>query len=347
MNFRFFAQSVATGPFSLMIAWSSLLLADEAPQLDAPQDGAGAAEAVDETAVNSQLAATSAQVDAWIAELDDNRYLVRERASQQLLEAGSGALDPLLTAANGERPEPSDRAVWILRRMSVSKDRSLRRPALERLTRLEDRPRVATAARETLIALRHSEALEALQQLGGRYSETQNLGQFALPRVVLDHQWRGGDAGLVHLEGLAAVGTVAVVGTDISLDALTKLQKLDGLQNLLLYSTQLEPDDVEKLQKALPQVEIDYRRALLGVRSASADGAAQVASVEVGSVAEQAGIKPGDIIHKFEDDPVPNFRELTNMIGKRRAGDEVALDVLRDGQTIEIKLKLGAWQTFE
>jgi serine protease Do len=83
------------------------------------------------------------------------------------------------------------------------------------------------------------------------------------------------------------------------------------------------------------------------VRSAAPDGAAQVASVETGSVAEQAGIKPGDIIQKFEGDPVPNFRELTEMIKPRRAGDEVTLEVLREGQTMEIKVKLGAWQTFE
>jgi hypothetical protein len=300
----------------------------------------------------SSPAATPAEIAAWITELDDNRYLVRERASQQLLEAGSPALDPLLNTANGERPEPSDRAVWILRRMSTSKDRSLRRPALERLTRLQNRPQVAAAAHETLIALRHSEALEALQALGGRYSESQGIGPYPFPRVILDPQWRGGDAGLAHLEGLAAVGTVAVIGTDITADGLMQLQKIEGLRDLVLYGTGLEEEEKDKLQKALPQVTIDFRRgALLGVGSSAAPGdgtgSPLVATVQPGSVAEAAGIKVGDVIRRFEGNDVTSFKALTEMIGEHRAGDKVTLEVVRDGQPIQFTLKLGAWQTFE
>jgi hypothetical protein len=300
----------------------------------------------------AQPAASPAEVAAWIVELDDNRYLARERASQQLLEAGSAALDPLLAAANGERPEPADRAVWILRRLSKTSDRFLRRQALERLTMLQNRPEVAAAARETLVAMRHQEALEAIQRLGGRYRETAMvIGTYALPRVIFDQQWRGGDDGLAHVQGLAAVGTVAVIGTDISAEGLTELQNINGLQDLVLYGTTLEPADVEKLQKLLPHVKIDYRRgALLGVASTpnmDGRGSAVVASVQPGSAAEAAGIRPGDIIQNFENEPVPNFDALTRMIGKHRAGDEVTLEVLRDGQPIEFKVSLGAWQTFD
>jgi hypothetical protein len=234
--------------------------------------------------------------------------------------------------------------------MSYSKDRSLRRPALERLTLLENRPQVAAAARETLIALRHSEALEALQALGGRYSESQGIGPYAFPRVILDPQWRGGDAGLAHLEGLAVVGTVAVIGTDITAEGLLQLQKIEGLRDLVLYGTSLEDDDRKMLQKAFPQVQIDFRRgALLGVGSSPGDGTGSpiVATVQTGSVAESAGVKVGDVIRKFEGNDVGSFKALTEMIGEHRAGDEVTLEVVRDGQPIEFTLKLGAWQTFE
>jgi hypothetical protein len=312
-------------------------------------DEQDAAEATSGT-TTSPPPATPTEVTAWIAELDDNRYLVRERASQRLLEAGSSALDPLLETANGERPEPSDRAVWILRRMATSKDRSLRRPALERLTRLQNRPQVAAAARETLIALRHSESLEALQALGGRYSESQGIGPYAFPRVILDTQWRGGDAGLAHLEGLAVVGTLAVIGTDITAEGLIQLQKVEGLRDLVLYGTGLDAGDVEKLQKVLPQVIIDFRRgALLGVGSSPGDGTGSpiVATVQPGSVAAEAGIQVGDAIRRFEGKDVSSFKALTAMIGEHRAGDEVTLEVVRDGQPIKFTLKLGAWQTLE
>jgi hypothetical protein len=33
------------------------------------------------------------------------------------------------------------------------------------------------------------------------------------------------------------------------------------------------------------------------------------------------------------------------MIGKHRGGEEVTLEIVRNGQPIEFKLKLGEWQT--
>src|SRR5262249_34361632 len=62
-------------------------------------------------------APTASELASWIAELDANEYLVRERASRQLIAAGEAGLDPLLETANGQRLEPADRAVWILRKL--------------------------------------------------------------------------------------------------------------------------------------------------------------------------------------------------------------------------------------
>src|SRR5688500_1368325 len=69
----------------------------------------------DNAAAAERPAPSAEQIAAWIAQLDDNRYLVREQATRDLLESEAAALDPLLTTANGKPPEPADRAVWILR----------------------------------------------------------------------------------------------------------------------------------------------------------------------------------------------------------------------------------------
>jgi hypothetical protein len=291
------------------------------------------------------------QIAAWVADLDDNRYLARETATRQLLEAGAASLDDLLTAANGDRPEPADRATWILRRLGNAKDQSLRRQALERMALLQNRPQISAAAHEALAEIRHNEAVEAIQRLGGRYVTNEYgmaMSAYDTPRVVLDQQWRGTDADLALIRDLVAVRQVIIIGTDISLDGLAHLQNVNMLQGLLLYGTKLEPEDKSKLQKLLPHVEIDYRRgALLGVGTnpQSDVGPAVVGIVTKGSVAEAAGIKVGDIIQTFENQPVPNFKSLTVMIGKHRAGDEVTLVVVRNGQSIEFKVKLGAWET--
>jgi membrane-associated protease RseP (regulator of RpoE activity) len=171
-------------------------------------------------------------------------------------------------------------------------------------------------------------------------------------RLDLDARWHGGDAGLVHLRHLNGMRMIRICGTDISAAALfNELPHCETLQNLWLYGTKLTPDDVAKLRKLLPaQVEIDYRKgALLGVASTMPDGPgpAVVRQVTAGSAAAVAGIQPGDVIQKFNDEPLANFKALTQKIGDHQPGDEVNLSILRNGKPIQFKVKLGQWKTLE
>lgn len=59
------------------------------------------------------------------------------------------------------------------------------------------------------------------------------------------------------------------------------------------------------------------------------------------SPAAKAGIKVGDVIKKFGDDGVKNFTQLVEMIGKRKVGDKIALEVVRDKETLKIELEIG------
>src|SRR5690348_14412880 len=69
--------------------------------------------------------ASADEISAWIKDLDAGRYRTREEATQRLLAAGAPVLDPLLVVANGDPPEPADRAVWIMRNLSRSRDNDL------------------------------------------------------------------------------------------------------------------------------------------------------------------------------------------------------------------------------
>lgn len=315
------------------------------------------ATAEDKSAAPNEVrpAPAPAEISTWIAKLDDDRYLVREQATQKLFEAGPAALDPLLTAADADRPEPADRSVWILRRLSNTKDPTLRRQALGHLASLKKRPQVAAAARGELAEIEHQEAVQAISELGARYVAAgefiAQLGSNFSSRVVLDERWHGGDVGLAHLRHIAGLRHVIVIGTDITVDGLKELQHCESLQIVWLYGTKLTPDDVAKLRKLLPDsVEIDYRQgALLGVASNPGDGTgpAIVSLVTPGSAAAAAGVQLNDIIQKFDGEAIPNFKALTSKVATHHPGDEIKLEVLRNGQPKELKVKLGKWKTIE
>ena len=61
-----------------------------------------------------------------------------------------------------------------------------------------------------------------------------------------------------------------------------------------------------------------------------------------GSPAEAAGMLPGDKITKLSGEAVESQQELISMLRAKRAGDEVALTVERDGKTQEFKIVLAS-----
>jgi PDZ domain len=292
--------------------------------------------------------ADDAAVDQWIAQLDSNQYQVREEATRRLLDAGTAALDALTSAANGDRPEPADRAVWVLQRLADSENLEQRQTVLEHLIQIKNRPQVAANAQAALAEIKNDIAAHAIQELGGRILEQQfdlRWPQETHQLVILDDNWRGGDAGLKHLAGLRDLGSVTIIRTDVTREGLDQLSGIGSLQSLQLYGTQLDDSDKTALAQAMPSVEIDYRRgALLGIKGVEA-GPAQVQSVQPGSAAAAADLRKGDIIQNFNGKPVADFKELTGEIAACRAGEAATLKIQRDGHTMEIKVTLGRWET--
>jgi S1-C subfamily serine protease len=72
-------------------------------------------------------------------------------------------------------------------------------------------------------------------------------------------------------------------------------------------------------------------RALARAYGLAVSSAVRVASVEAGSPAETAGIKPGDLILAFGSQPVTGLDELLRMLSEDAIGRPSALTVLRAG----------------
>jgi len=95
------------------------------------------------------------------------------------------------------------------------------------------------------------------------------------------------------------------------------------------------------------------RRGLLGVNiqdlneslaksfgRGTSDGAL-VSQVIEGSPAEKAGIKSGDILVKFNGEPIQGAAHLKNLVGREKPGGTSKLTVVRDNKTFDVTVSIG------
>ncbi len=76
----------------------------------------------------------------------------------------------------------------------------------------------------------------------------------------------------------------------------------------------------------------------LGVK---ADGGALIAGVLQSGPAAVAGLRPGDVVVKVQDQPVLNERELRNAVAKLKPGSRATVGVLRRDKELTLSLNVG------
>ena len=74
-------------------------------------------------------------------------------------------------------------------------------------------------------------------------------------------------------------------------------------------------------------------------------GGAFVDSVENGSAAARAGIRPGDVITRFNGREIARSAELPPMVGAMPPGSRASLGLLRDGKAMDVVVTLSALDT--
>ena len=154
-----------------------------------------------------------------------------------------------------------------------------------------------------------------------------NRGNSGGPLVDLEGRLVGINSLIVSPTGTSA-GLGFAVPSNIVRSIAGQLEEFGDVRRAQLgvHMERVTPDDVP----------------LLGLESAQG---VIVRSVVEGSSAEQAGIEPGDVIVRLDDEDVVDGRDLWNRVGLAAIGDEVDLVVVRNGKrkTIEATLGAGEW----
>ncbi len=108
-------------------------------------------------------------------------------------------------------------------------------------------------------------------------------------------------------------------------------------------NVQQKMDEMVENQLARIEAEMEqqFNRPLLGVYTHSADGGARISRIVPNSGAQAAGLQAGDVILAMDDQPVTHHRKLTDIIRSHQPGDEVAIQIQRDGKTEMVNATLG------
>jgi uncharacterized iron-regulated protein len=88
----------------------------------------------------------------------------------------------------------------------------------------------------------------------------------------------------------------------------------------------------------VPYEGLEGKRVLMGVLLSGKAGRVSVISVEEGSPAEKAGVRPGDVFVSFDGEPVENMTDIFYRMGKKKVGDTASLILLRDGTETPVEV---------
>jgi putative serine protease PepD len=83
-------------------------------------------------------------------------------------------------------------------------------------------------------------------------------------------------------------------------------------------------------------------RPYLGVTTGPHARGAQIQSITAGSPAQSAGLRGGDVITAFDGQPVTEPQDLSEAVNGLEPGDQVQVEVLRDGERHTVGVELAA-----
>ena len=324
--------------------------AADAPQA-APQPAPQAApspapSAAPRSAPSPAQAAWESQIDGAIALLNGESFADRARGQKRTLELASVAPADRLVArlralveAKGAGLEERLQGLAALRGLAMDGPPQAAALAFEALNELangprEDLKRFANDAFATLATERRQSVLRRLTALGAN---------FAGVVITFNQNFRGGDSDLFMLNALD-VQVVRLKSCDRLTDkALEHLATLKNLQQVQIEQCPgISDEAVAKLRKAKPSAQVFvFRGAFLGVAGADHPKGCLVAQVIEGSVAQRAGVQVGDVVLALGAETVTGMQSLVHAIGKHKPGQEVRMQLLRQGQPLTLTVKLG------
>ncbi len=208
------------------------------------------------------------QIQHWIGQLNAERFLDREVATEKLIAAGGGAVGPVLAAVAENNLEVTTRAVYILQELALSGDAAVSETAHAALEKVAE-PRLTSAARRARATLarldfiRQERAIQELRRLGASVADRQADHVFGFVEgytVELGEGWQGQLQDLSRLRWLRDAGAVVLDGPQVTNEWLKYVACMPELPMLTVKRANVSDDGLKYLTtlKALSVLSLMY-----------------------------------------------------------------------------------------
>jgi predicted metalloprotease with PDZ domain len=150
------------------------------------------------------------------------------------------------------------------------------------------------------------------------------------------------NAALNKVLSSAKLGSLEFAKTELDSGAFERLEKMKTLRSLKLSGCKFPFRAYKQFAKERPEVYVEFTTtAFLGVRSVPGESTCLISDVVPDSAAEVAGVQPDDLIVKVNGDEIGEFNDLRAHIALHQAGDQLELEILRNGAVVKLTVKLG------
>ena len=195
------------------------------------------------------------QIRRWVAQLDAERFVDREVATERLIAAGLTAIEPVLAAATEANLEVTTRSVYVLQELALCADERTAEAAHAALERIAQ-PRLTSAARRArstlarLNLIRQDRAILELKRLGANVGTRPSELGFALVEgysVELNESWQGSPQDLVRLRWLRDAGELTLEGSQVTDEWLKHVAPMTDLSALTIKRANITDEGLTHL----------------------------------------------------------------------------------------------------
>lgn len=198
------------------------------------------------------------KVSKWVQQLDADQFVLRKRATENLIAADVSAVAPVVQAVSDGSLEVVVRGIMILRVLALSEKKQTADAAyagLEKLSssRVTSSARRAATALITVAEMREARALQILQRLGAKLGQgffrVGKKEQITLPQVVIGPAWKGQDKDLSLLKWVVNFQAIALEGPEVTDEWLEEISQLEHLRGLEIRHANITDDGIKHLRE--------------------------------------------------------------------------------------------------